>query len=294
MRYCTAKRILLAMFAVLSLLVVAAPARAERPGSGQFDDAATKRLSPAALEPLVAGIALYPDPLVKDILGAATTPLALRQATGARGSANAPRASWSASVRALEAYPEILEQLQQHRLLTVRLGAAYRQQPNDVWAAVERVRTKVDALVPSPSATANPADPAPEFVYANSAGSVMGRLLTPAAVAELQHIYAEDSNPIAGEGEVNIDTNATIPRAGDGQIENAPRNSQLTPERKLAAPSSPAARYSELNQQQVSLANRAMSQSWGQLDSQLATKKPAAKDAAGSRGNGNRTPRGRR
>ena len=109
-------------------------------------------LSPDQLDSLVAPIALYPDPLLSQILVASTYPLeivecarwfdsnsslqgqALRDAVG--------KQSWDASVQALVAFPDVLKQLNQNISWTTDLGNAFLAQQADVMEAVQRLRAK--------------------------------------------------------------------------------------------------------------------------------------------------------
>lgn len=131
---------------------VAAPPTAKSP-------APVEALSPAALEALVSGVALYPDPLVEQILAAAQNPLAVHQAAEAqRGELPAEVAalaaeSGNAGVDYLKQYPEVLAQLDEQLALTARLGVAYRTQPQDVWNAIASVRAAYEAALAEQAAT---------------------------------------------------------------------------------------------------------------------------------------------
>jgi hypothetical protein len=119
------------------------PAAAARPHAGAHE---AGKLSSAALEALVAGVALYPDPLLHKILDAAQHPAELRQAamTIARDEPVDPR--WPLSVRELTQHSELLEQLDRFILLTARLGTAVQHQPDGVWQAIESVRAQVAVI----------------------------------------------------------------------------------------------------------------------------------------------------
>src|SRR5271167_1223760 len=78
-------------------------------------------LSPQQLENLVAPIALYPDPLLSQIMVAATYPLEVVQAsqwlqrnpglTGAAVTQAAQEQNWDPSVQALVVFPDVLKRL---------------------------------------------------------------------------------------------------------------------------------------------------------------------------------------
>ncbi len=106
--------------------------------------------SPAAIEQLVAPIALYPDALVALILPAANAPadivLAARQvrATGADRSQIEHR-SWDESVKSLTNYPEVLQWLDENLQWTKQIGEAFAEQPVEVMQAIQRLRAQAKA-----------------------------------------------------------------------------------------------------------------------------------------------------
>lgn len=106
-------------------------------------------LSPAALEELVAPIALYPDPLIGLILPASTKPaeivLAARFLDRGGNAELAERESWADSVKALTRYREVVEYLDRNLDWTRRLGDAFFDQPDDVMAAIQTVRARARA-----------------------------------------------------------------------------------------------------------------------------------------------------
>jgi len=127
------------------------PAPAGSPGySGQGVP-----LTADELQQLAAPIALYPDALVAQILGAATFPdqvaLAsnwLQQNKSLTGSALAKAVdtqTWDPSVKALTQFPSVLENLANNLAWTSSLGEAYHTQPSDVMTAVQVLRAKAQA-----------------------------------------------------------------------------------------------------------------------------------------------------
>jgi Protein of unknown function (DUF3300)/Caspase domain len=112
-------------------------------------------LSAAQLDPLVAPIALYPDNLLGQILIASTYPLEV--VVAARWSAANPKVkgqpledamqkqTWDASVKALAAVPQVLAMMSDKIDWTQSLGDAYLVQPDDVAAAIQRLRLKAEA-----------------------------------------------------------------------------------------------------------------------------------------------------
>jgi len=104
------------------------------------------------LNDLVAPIALYPDPLLSQVLVAATYPLEVVQAyqwaqknTGMGGPAltqAAQQQNWDASVQALAVFPDVLKRLNDDVAWTTNLGNAFLAQQQDVMDAVQRMRQK--------------------------------------------------------------------------------------------------------------------------------------------------------
>ena len=107
------------------------------------------------LQGLVAPIALYPDALVAQILGATTFPdqveaannwLAQNKAlTGTTLTAAVDTQTWDPSVKALTQFPSVLENLAKNLSWTSSLGEAYHTQATDVMAAVQVLRAKAQA-----------------------------------------------------------------------------------------------------------------------------------------------------
>lgn len=109
-------------------------------------------LSPDQLDDLVAPIALYPDPLLSQVLVAATYPLEVVQAyqwqqknpglTGPALTQAAQQQNWDASVQALVIYPDVLKRLNDDVSWTTALGNAFLAQQQAVMDAVQRMRQK--------------------------------------------------------------------------------------------------------------------------------------------------------
>ncbi|MGA2963257.1 MAG: DUF3300 domain-containing protein [Candidatus Korobacteraceae bacterium] len=109
-------------------------------------------LSAEQLDQLVAPIALYPDPLLAQILAAATYPTQVVEADRwlqAQGNtpadqtaAGAENQDWDASVKALTAFPTVLAQMDRNLQWTTDLGNAYYNQPQDVMDSVQAMRQK--------------------------------------------------------------------------------------------------------------------------------------------------------
>jgi hypothetical protein len=107
-------------------------------------------LTPQQLDQLVAPIALYPDPLLTDILAASTYPTQIVEAQrfvasnpGLDGAALTDAASshhWDPSVQALLPFPQVLAQLDENLEWTDQLGHAFITQQADVLNAVQTLR----------------------------------------------------------------------------------------------------------------------------------------------------------
>jgi len=136
---------LLVLIAALFWLPAAAPLRAQQATAGQL-------FSPGQLDDLVAPIALYPDPLISQVLVASTYPLELVQAhqwlqrnpglTGVALTQAVAVQDWDASVQGLVAFPDVLNYLTEDITWTTNLGNAFLAQEADVMDAIQRMRTK--------------------------------------------------------------------------------------------------------------------------------------------------------
>ena len=112
-------------------------------------------LSANELQQLVAPIALYPDALVAQILGAATFPDQVIAASGwlqqnknLTGTAlmqAVDKQQWDPSVKALTQFPSVLDNMAKNLSWTSSLGEAYYNQAADVMSAVQALRAKAKA-----------------------------------------------------------------------------------------------------------------------------------------------------
>jgi len=122
---------------------------AQEPAAGAD---APKLKSPEALDSLVAPIALYPDPLLAQVMAASTYPLEVVQAArwlkdnsklkGEELTKAAAKQPWDASVQALVGFPDALNFLDKNIQWTQDLGNAVLDQQSDVMDAVQRMRKK--------------------------------------------------------------------------------------------------------------------------------------------------------
>ena len=149
---------------VVGSFVAGLPAlRAQQPSPQAQPQATTAAAVPAEaeaapkipndqLDSLVAPIALYPDPLLAQVLAASTYPLeviqleqwlkrnpnlkqdALAEAVG--------KQTWDPSVQSLAIYPDVVTRLSENVAWTTDLGNAFLAQQSDVMSAVQRMRAK--------------------------------------------------------------------------------------------------------------------------------------------------------
>lgn len=158
--------------AALLLLGTLALGGCDRLPKPQLQDAAAPAATPAAaptatparytppsaevLYQMVAPIALYPDSLVAQTLAAATYPdqvtaaqLWIGQNPALKGQALSDAANqqpWDPSVKALTAFPNVLQQLTANLPWTQALGQAYYNDPSDVMNAIQALRARAQQV----------------------------------------------------------------------------------------------------------------------------------------------------
>ena len=101
--------------------------------------------SNAELDEILAPIALYPDPLIAQILPAATYPDQLADAENLiqQGGANdIDQQDWDVSVKAVAYYPSVLQMMTDKPDWTTALGQAYVDQPTQVMSSIQRLRNR--------------------------------------------------------------------------------------------------------------------------------------------------------
>ena len=135
-----------------------APGQAPYPGQAQYPAQApadeSLRFSQAELDSMLAPIALYPDPLLSQLLMAATYPLDVAQAAAwsranqglagdnaVRSAANEP---WDPAVNSLVAFPQVLAMMDEHLEWTERLGDAFMSNPTLVTDTIQALRGRAD------------------------------------------------------------------------------------------------------------------------------------------------------
>ena len=107
-------------------------------------------LSDEQLDTLLAPIALYPDPLLAQILPASTVPgdivMASRYVAAKKDESKIDAQPWEESVKALARYPEVLRMMDEKLDWTTELGQAFVARPDDVYNSVQRLRAKAQAV----------------------------------------------------------------------------------------------------------------------------------------------------
>src|SRR5271154_319023 len=111
---------------------------------------ANQPLSDAQLDQLLGPIALYPDPLIAQILPASTLPtqivLADRYVTGGGDPNQIDQQPWDASVQALARYPNVLKWMDDNLNWTTELGQAFLNQQQAVMTSIQRLRASANNL----------------------------------------------------------------------------------------------------------------------------------------------------
>jgi len=125
--------------------------------ASQQAPAQSATLSAGQLDRLVAPIALYPDPLVAQILMAASYPLEIVQAdrwlqvpanAALKGDALTTalqQQHWDPSVKSLVSFPHLLHMMDTNLDWTEQLGDAFLAQQADVMDAIQRLRRRAKA-----------------------------------------------------------------------------------------------------------------------------------------------------
>lgn len=106
--------------------------------------------SPQQLDALLGSIALYPDPVIAEILPAATLPSQIVEADrylqDGLGLAAIDQQPWDPSVKALARYPELLQWMDTNLGWTTDVGQLFLYQQIDVMNSIQRLRGQAMAL----------------------------------------------------------------------------------------------------------------------------------------------------
>jgi hypothetical protein len=192
------------------LYIQAATLQAGLPSASEFAPPAQGGLSAEQLDNLFAPIALYPDPLLAQMLPASTFVDQVDQsARYLRANNNQPTGvdnqSWDVSVKSIAHYPQVVYAMSDKLDWTTAIGQAYVSQAVDVFGSIQRLRGKAKKagyLVTSPQQTVIvekevikivPAQPQyiyvptynPQVVYVQpaSTGASTGSVVATAAIA---------------------------------------------------------------------------------------------------------------
>ncbi|MEX3776798.1 DUF3300 domain-containing protein [Pseudomonas sp. MYb118] len=176
------------------------------------------------LEQMAAPIALYPDPLLAQVLMASTYPGEVAEAvTWSKANPNAKgddavkqvaNQPWDPSVQALVAFPQVLATLGQDPVWVQRLGDAFLAQPDDLMNGVQNLRRQAQAAgnlesnqyqnvtvqvaAPAPTPPPAPADrPKAETLPAAPASGSSTIIIQP---ADPQVVYVPTYNPTTAYG----------------------------------------------------------------------------------------------
>jgi Protein of unknown function (DUF3300) len=167
---------------VLAVVLAAPPLpQAQQTGSPAQQAGSDQQLfKPEELEQIVAPIALYPDPLVAQVLMASTYPLEVVQAARfAKANPNLKDAAlseelkkhdWDDSVKSLVSFPQILDMMNEKLDWMQKLGDAFLGQQKATMDAIQRLRARAQAsgnlqsneqqkVIVEPAEAAQPAPP---------------------------------------------------------------------------------------------------------------------------------------
>jgi hypothetical protein len=119
-----------------------------------YQEADQAPLSSSDIDAIVSPIALYPDQLIAQILGAATYPDQVTAASNWVNSSGlkdqalmeaADKQPWDPSVKALTQFPTVLDQMAKNLAWTSALGDAAFNQQKDVMASIQKLRQEAKA-----------------------------------------------------------------------------------------------------------------------------------------------------
>ena len=144
------------IFGLVSLAWVFAQVAAQTPAAqapaAQAPAAAAASFSKEQLEQMVAPMALYPDPLVSQMLMASTYPLEIVEAArwlktnpGLKDKAleeGLKTQDWDASVKSLCGFPDVIKQMDENLDWTQDLGDAFLAQKTELMDTLQRMRGK--------------------------------------------------------------------------------------------------------------------------------------------------------
>src|SRR5262245_27089468 len=145
----------IAMLCAALIVTGRLPCYAQSSDSDADSGGSAARIPAEQLDSLVAPIALYPDPLLAQVLAASTYPLEIIQLQqwlernkGLKDQAlvdAVAKQPWDSSVQAMAPLPDLVKRLADDIQWTTDLGNAFLAQQNDLMDAVQRMRQKAQA-----------------------------------------------------------------------------------------------------------------------------------------------------
>jgi len=139
----------------MAMFLLSPWARGDSPQKGLVPAQPGPPISAQQLDDLVAPIALYPDPLVAEVLAASTYPMEIAEADQwvrdhphwkrSKLMDKAKKQNWDPSVQGLAAFPAVLSRVAGNINWTMQLGNAFLAQQAEVMQAVQRMRAKAEA-----------------------------------------------------------------------------------------------------------------------------------------------------
>lgn len=143
------------LFSLILAALAPSVALAQQDAVAAAEGATQPPLDAGALEQLVAPIALYPDPLLAEVLMASTYPLEIVQADrfakankdlkGEKLDQALAGQDWDESIKALVATPSVLAMMSEQLDWTEKLGDAVLAQQAEIMDAIQSLRTKAQA-----------------------------------------------------------------------------------------------------------------------------------------------------
>jgi hypothetical protein len=162
------------------------------------------------LQELVSPIALYPDPLVAQILAGSTYPTQVVEAdrwlkqnpnlSGDQLAAQVNQQPWDPSIKSLTQFPSVLQTMNDSLGWTSALGEAYYNQPADVMNAIQVMRNRAMAAgtLKSTAQQNVQVQPAPAAVEGQPPPSVQQTVII--QPAQPNTVYVPQYNPTSSYG----------------------------------------------------------------------------------------------
>jgi hypothetical protein len=105
---------------------------------------------PGDLDQMLGPVALYPDPLLAELLPAAMNPAEVVEADRYLQGGGDPNLidaqNWTSSVKAMAHYPDLIKWMDENIAWTTQVGQAFRNQYQDVMNSIQRLRAQAQSL----------------------------------------------------------------------------------------------------------------------------------------------------